>query len=143
MHASEQQKWHKMAKTVLTGKKRQISYLPNGWSYDLHQHLIRSGNIIFLFMFHIIYTPLTNRTKQLLRHFQLFFFTKSVSNSRLKLKIELLIKKCVVEGTPCTIPYTTVVYNKCWKKYIVKDRDNPLYKERLLQAVKMFNNLNL
>lgn len=34
-------------------------------------------------------------------------------------------------------------FTKCWEKYMVKDQKNPLYKERLLQSVRMFNNLNL
>ena len=34
-------------------------------------------------------------------------------------------------------------FNKCWQNYIVKDQQNPLYEKRLLEAVQMFNNLNL
>ena len=34
-------------------------------------------------------------------------------------------------------------FNKCWEKYLVKDQKNPMYQQRLLQAVQMFNNLNI
>ena len=34
-------------------------------------------------------------------------------------------------------------FTDCWENYIVKDEEHPLYGERLLTAVRMFNNLNL
>ena len=34
-------------------------------------------------------------------------------------------------------------FNKCWENYNVKDQKNPIYQQRLLQAVQMFNNLNI
>ena len=39
-----------------------------------------------------------------------------------------------------TSAYLHREFNKCWEKYIIKDPKNPLYKERLLQALRMFNN---
>ena len=34
-------------------------------------------------------------------------------------------------------------FTKCWKKYAVKSTDHPLYGPKLLEAVQMFNGLNI
>ena len=34
-------------------------------------------------------------------------------------------------------------FTKCWENYIIKDIDHPSYGQKLLQAVRMFNSLNL
>ena len=34
-------------------------------------------------------------------------------------------------------------FSKCWKKYTIKSTDNPLYGIKLLEAVQMFNSLNI
>ena len=34
-------------------------------------------------------------------------------------------------------------FKKCWENYLVRDTEHPLYGERPLQAVQMFNSLNL
>ena len=33
--------------------------------------------------------------------------------------------------------------NICWKKYLVKNQKSLMYKQRILQGVQMFNNLNI